>query len=76
MCAPVIGPRRCIVCDRPGPFPSLFDRGGFRLVRCPDCRLVFQDPQPSEEVLAGSYYQDPEFSRALLGPLNGLLVDG
>jgi SAM-dependent methyltransferase len=65
----VIGARRCIVCDRPGPFVGLFESGGFRMVRCPDCRLVFQDPQPGEDVLAQSYYHDPEFSRALLGTL-------
>jgi SAM-dependent methyltransferase len=30
---------------------------------------VFQEPQPSDEMLERSYYQDPEFSRLLLGSL-------
>ncbi|MDX6642054.1 MAG: hypothetical protein QOD76_16 [Solirubrobacteraceae bacterium] len=35
---------------------------------------MFQEPQPSEEVLAGSYYHDPEFSRALQGPLREITL--
>lgn len=77
--APASGPlavERCIVCDRRSPFVFVFElRGyGFRMVRCPDCGLVFQDPQPSDEVLGASYYQDPEFSRLLLGPLREITL--
>jgi len=54
-----------MLCDAPTPFAPLYERHGYRLVRCRDCRLVFQDPQPSDEVLAASYYHDPAFTRAL-----------
>jgi len=63
-----VAARRCIACDASGPFPVLFARFGYTLVRC-DCGLAFQDPQPSAEVLAGSYYQDDAFARALLAEL-------
>jgi SAM-dependent methyltransferase len=42
------------------------------MVRCPSCGLVFQDPQPGD--LGGSYYHDPEFSKALLGPLREITL--
>ena len=67
--------QRCIVCDAGGPFPLLWERGGFRLVRCPRCRLVFQSPQPCDAVLEGSYYHDEEFSRALLGELRAVTLE-
>lgn len=67
--------RRCIVCGREGPFRELFRTGPYRLVRCPGCRLVFQDPQPGEEVLARSYYYDEGFTRMLLGPLRDLTLE-
>jgi SAM-dependent methyltransferase len=57
-----------VVCDTPPPFEFVFRPAGFpsSLVRCSGCGLVFQDPQPTDEVLAASYYHDPEFSRALM----------
>ncbi|MFL5865566.1 MAG: class I SAM-dependent methyltransferase [Thermoleophilaceae bacterium] len=66
--------RRCIVCDGEGPFALLFQQGPYRMVRCPRCRLVFQDPQPGDDVLAGSYYHDAEFTKALLGPLREITL--
>ncbi len=45
------------------------------MVRCPSCGLVFQDPQPREQVLAASYYHDPEFSALLLGLLRDFTVE-
>jgi 2-polyprenyl-3-methyl-5-hydroxy-6-metoxy-1,4-benzoquinol methylase len=66
--------RRCLVCDSSGPFRFVFSKGAYRLVRCDRCHLVFQDPQPSDEVLAHSYYHDPEFSQALLGPLREITL--
>lgn len=63
-----------MLCDGAGPFGSLYERDGYRLVRCAECRLVFQDPQPSDEVLAGSYYHDREFSRALDGELRSVTL--
>jgi len=59
----------CIVCDHPGPFAPLFEQGGHRLVRCPRCSLVFQDPPPDPAVLDAAYYHDPAFTEALFGPL-------
>jgi SAM-dependent methyltransferase len=44
------------------------------MVRCPNCGLVFQDPQPDEAVLERSYYHDPEFARLLAGPLRNLTL--
>jgi 2-polyprenyl-3-methyl-5-hydroxy-6-metoxy-1,4-benzoquinol methylase len=38
-------------------------------VRCPGCRLVFQDPQPDPAVVESGYYHDPSFTAALFGPL-------
>ena len=61
------GPRRCILCDSPGPFEFVFASGGYTLVRCPDCRLVFQEPQPDDHVLVEGYYHDPAFSEDLAG---------
>ena len=66
--------RRCIACDASGPFPVLFERFGYTVVRC-DCGLAFQDPQPSADVLADSYYQDEGFARALLGELRETTLD-
>lgn len=61
--------RRCLVCDSGRPFPILFERDGYRLVRC-QCGMVFQDPQPIEKLLGGSgYYHDSAFSEALMGEL-------
>jgi cyclopropane fatty-acyl-phospholipid synthase-like methyltransferase len=68
-----MGPRACIACGRTGPFPPLFARDGFSLVRC-DCGLVFQDPQPSEELLADAYYSDAEFARALMAELREITL--
>jgi SAM-dependent methyltransferase len=65
--AVVSGPARCLVCDQEPPFEGLFARGGWKLVRCPRCGLVFQDPQPDDAVLERAYYHDPEFSEALFG---------
>jgi SAM-dependent methyltransferase len=61
--------RPCIVCGTAGPFTPVYAIGGYRLVRCPGCRLVFQDPPPSEESLAGAYYEDAAFAEALLSDL-------
>jgi SAM-dependent methyltransferase len=61
--------RRCIVCDSPGPYQPVFEQDGRRLVRCGGCTLVFQDPPPPAEELAGFYYHDRDFSDALLGEL-------
>jgi SAM-dependent methyltransferase len=55
----------CIACGASGPFEPFFSKHGFIMVRCPRCRLVFQDPQPDEETLAGTYYQDEEWTRLL-----------
>lgn len=44
------------------------------MVRCPGCGLVFQDPQPSDDVLARSYYHDPEFAAALLADYRDVTV--
>jgi SAM-dependent methyltransferase len=73
----VTGVRPCIICEHPGPFAFVFGFTGYswRMVRCPECRLVFQDPQPDDEVLAGGYYQDPNFSRLLLGPLRDVTLE-
>jgi SAM-dependent methyltransferase len=61
--------RRCIVCDRSAPFPALYARDGYTIVRCARCGLAFQDPQPSDEALAETYYHDEEWTRAIQGPL-------
>lgn len=68
------GARHCIVCDSSGPFPALFEQGGFRLVRC-HCGLVFQDPQPEENVLEDCYYHDSDFSEALMRELRQITID-
>jgi 2-polyprenyl-3-methyl-5-hydroxy-6-metoxy-1,4-benzoquinol methylase len=67
--------RRCLICDSAEPFRFVFSKGDYRLVRCDRCNLVFQDPQPSDEVLAHSYYHDPDFSEALLGPLREITLE-
>ncbi len=66
--------RRCILCDRGEPFEPVFAQGAYRLVRCPGCRLHFQDPQPPAAVLAAAYYHDPDFTQALLGPLREITL--
>jgi len=66
--------QRCIVCDRGEPFVPVFAQGNYKLVRCSACRLVFQHPQPSPEVLAASYYHDPSFTQALFGPLRKITL--
>lgn len=65
--------RTCIVCGATGPFTPWFERDGYPLVRC-TCGLLFQDPQPSDAVLAGAYYDDAEFSRALLHELRPITL--
>jgi SAM-dependent methyltransferase len=45
------------------------------MVRCPSCGLVFQDPQPSEERLAETYYHDAAFADALFGELRRITLD-
>jgi SAM-dependent methyltransferase len=64
----------CLLCGREQPFPALFSRQGYTVVRCPQCGLVFQHPQPSPEALERSYYFDPDFSQALLGPYRKLTL--
>lgn len=57
-----------MACGGAGPFAEIYEHV-FRLVRCPDCGLVFQEPQPDQATLDGSYYHDPDFTDALFGPL-------
>lgn len=66
--------RRCVACDGPEPFEPLYTSGGFTLVRCPRCALVFQHPEPSSEALAGLYYQDEELARRLDGDLRAFTL--
>jgi SAM-dependent methyltransferase len=73
--ARVTAPRRCMICDSTGPFAFVFSSGGYRLVRCPVCGLVFQDPQPDDRVLLEGYYHDPDFTDALLGPLREVTLE-
>lgn len=65
---------RCIVCDARPPFPAEYERGGYRMVRCPGCGLVFQDPQPGDEALARAYYHDEGFAARLEGDLRELTL--
>lgn len=65
---------RCLICNHGPPFESVFERHGYRMVRCPRCRLVFQSPQPADEVLAHSYYHDDDHSRALFGELRPVAI--
>jgi SAM-dependent methyltransferase len=51
----------------------VYEIGGYTLVRC-SCGLLFQDPQPTDEVLARAYYSDDAFADALLGPLRATTV--
>jgi SAM-dependent methyltransferase len=67
--------RRCLLCDQGPPFSGVFERGGHRMVRCPRCGLVFQDPQPGEDVLAGAYYHDEDFARALFSVLRAQTLE-
>lgn len=70
------GVRVCIVCGRSGPFPTLYVRDGFTLVRCPGCGLVFQDPQPTDADLRQTYYHDSEWTRAqLVEPMRTKLIE-
>jgi SAM-dependent methyltransferase len=71
----MVGGRSCIVCGAGGPFMNLYRRNGFTLVRCPGCGLVFQDPQPSDDELARTYYHDAEWTRAQLGPMRDVLIN-
>ena len=66
---------RCIACDRGRPFDPVYERGGWTLVRCRGCGLVFQSPQPSDEVLAAAYYHDEDFARALGAELRSITVE-
>jgi SAM-dependent methyltransferase len=66
---------RCLVCGQPPPFREIFARGPYRLASCPTCGLVFQDPQPGDEILDQAYYYDPEFTSALLGPYRKRTLD-
>ena len=59
----------CLLCGRPGPFAPLYGRAGYAMVRCPACRLVFQDPQPELADLADAYYFDSDFVDRLEGDL-------
>lgn len=61
--------RECIVCGSRGPFGAIYERDGFTLVRCPECALVFQEPQPGADLLAKAYYHDERFAQALMGDL-------
>ena len=67
--------RACIVCDGEGPFDPFYSHAGFTMVRCPRCRLVFQDPQPNREVLAETYYHDEEWTRQIEGELRRRIVE-
>ena len=65
----------CIVCSGRGPFPQLFANNGCTMVSCPTCGLVFQDPQPTDDDLAATYYHDEEWTKAMLGPLREKLQE-
>jgi SAM-dependent methyltransferase len=67
-------PRPCILCGRPEPFEPFFEAGGCVMVRCPDCGLVFQHPQPSAEVLDQTSFCSPQFADELMGPLRELTL--
>lgn len=64
-----------MACGAGGPFPRWYSRAGYTIVRCPHCGLLFQQPQPSDEVLAASYYHDPAFTAALFGELRRRTVE-
>lgn len=59
----------CVVCGHKGGLASVYERAGFTLVRCPECGLVFQHPQPTRESLQSAYYFDEGFARRLEGDL-------
>jgi SAM-dependent methyltransferase len=65
----------CLVCAGRGPFPEIFSTDAGRLVRCPHCTLVFQDPQPTDEVLAETYYHDDEFTRFIEADFREVIVE-
>lgn len=65
----------CLVCRAPGPYAPVFDRDGHHLVRCPQCRLVFQDPQASDASLEETYYHAESWTAELLGPLEELTLE-
>jgi SAM-dependent methyltransferase len=66
-------PSACIVCGSEGPFDARYEIDAFRLVRC-RCGLVFQRPQPGDDVLAGAYYGDEAFAEALLTDLRDVTL--
>jgi 2-polyprenyl-3-methyl-5-hydroxy-6-metoxy-1,4-benzoquinol methylase len=45
------------------------------MVRCPNCGLVFQHPQPTDHELAKTYYQDPQYTELLFTVLRQRTVD-
>ncbi|MEA2348659.1 MAG: hypothetical protein QOG62_2446 [Thermoleophilaceae bacterium] len=61
--------KACLLCGNSGPFEQVFASGPYRLVRCPECRLVFQPDPPGPDGLAAAYYHDPAFTEMLFGPL-------
>ena len=65
----------CLICGDTEPFPAIFKSSGFTLVKCGHCGLVFQDPQPSDEILEASYYFDPEFTKSLYGEMRSWTLD-
>jgi SAM-dependent methyltransferase len=66
---------RCIVCGAVGPYAPVFERGGFTMVRCPACGLVFQDPQPGDAALEATYYHDEEWTEAIEGELRPVMLE-
>ncbi len=66
--------RRCIACNRAEPFERFYERDGFAMVRCPECGLVFQDPQPGDEASASLYYDSPAFAARLEGELRATTI--
>ncbi len=73
----MVATRRCLVCDGTGPFTPLWSPRGqpFTLVRCSNCKLIFQHPQPDERALARTYYHDPSFTSLLFGPLREVTLE-
>lgn len=65
----------CHVCGAAPPFRRIFEDAGCVLVRCPKCTLVFQSPQPSDEVLAATYYHDAEWTEVLETGFRQIVVD-
>ena len=44
------------------------------MVRCPECGLVFQHPQPGDEASASLYYDSPAFAARLEGELRATTI--